>query len=284
MDSPIAWIEHLSVDVAAIKQTAETHGMHPLALEDCLKLNQRAKFDDYENHQLLVWFICSGNAIVELEFVIFPRALVLIASAAPPQKLTWKEYLDITNQGSDVHHLLYQALDKATDISEAHTKSLYAHMAGFENDLFKGNAEPMRLLELKKELARAAFAVAPLESVISQWQRFLNPKDDLRWRMRDLIDHCQRIHNGLVFHQSQIASTMDMYWGLTAKRTNDQIKKLSVIASVSVPLTVWSSFWGMNFQAIPFDNRRFFFLAIILMMLSVGIVAWFFKSKGFMDE
>jgi hypothetical protein len=25
-------------------------------------------------------------------------------------------------------------------------------------------------------------------------------------------------------------------------------------------------------------------LAIILMMLSVGIVAWFFKSKGFMDE
>ena len=284
MDKKIEWREHLAGEAEAISRTAAELGMHPLAVEDCLRRNQRAKFDDYETHQLLVWFVCLPSQVVELEFVVFPGTLVLVASAPAPRGGSWREFLGISGEAPDVHHLLYQALDFALDMTEARAKSLFSDITKFEDALFKDKAEPLRLIGLKRALAGMGFATASLGSVVSQWQRFLNPKDDLRWRMRDLFDHCERIQQALVFHQTQVAATMDMYWGLTSKRTNDQIKKLTMVASVSVPLTVWASFWGMNFQSIPFDKTWLLFAALALMALSVAAVAWYLKARGYLDE
>jgi Mg2+ and Co2+ transporter CorA len=140
------------------------------------------------------------------------------------------------------------------------------------------------LLKLKSELARAEFALSYLSSVVAQWQRFLNPKDDLRWRLRDLWDHSERIHHALIFHRTQIASAMEMYWGVTAKRTNDQIKKLTLIAAVSVPLGFWTSFWGMNFQVLPFDRPWAFGLALGVMALSLTAVVFFLRRRGYWEK
>jgi magnesium transporter len=282
--APTLWREFLLTDQDSIRRAAHDLAMHPLALEDCLKSNQRAKFDDYENHQLLVWFVCLEDEIVELEFVRFDAALLVVASRPTPDNRPWKDFLGITENGADTNHLLFHALDAATDLTETNTKQLFGALATVESALFHEKTDPIRLLDLKHNLARMELATSSLASVANQWLRFLNPKDDLRWRMRDVIDHCERVHQGLVFHEAQIASSMDMYWGMTAKRTNDQIKKLSLIASIAIPLNVWAAFWGMNFQILPFDKSWLFGLAISLMIGSVATVAWFLKSKGYLDE
>ncbi|MBI3566302.1 MAG: hypothetical protein HY079_13995 [Elusimicrobia bacterium] len=280
----IVWREHRAGDADGIRSAARELGVHPLALEDCLKRNQRAKFEDYGTHQLLVWFVCLPEAVVELEFVVFPKTVLLVADGAPPRGATWREFLGVGEDAPDAAHLLYQALDAATDATEGRARTLAAELPAFEEALFRGRAQPRRLVRLKRELGAAAHATASLASVAAQWERFLSPGDDLRWRMRDLIDHCERVQQSLVFHQAQVSGAMDMYWGLNAQRTNDQIKRLTVMASVAVPLTVWASFWGMNFTVIPFHSPGLFVGALAAMGASVAAALWGLKARGFLDD
>src|SRR5690606_27017719 len=107
----------LSNDRKELEELASQLQIHPLAVEDCLNRNQRAKFEDFENHQLLVWFVFINGETIELEFVVFPTILLLVTQNAPPQGDSWKEFLKISSNHRDVNHMLYQALDHALDIS-----------------------------------------------------------------------------------------------------------------------------------------------------------------------
>jgi magnesium transporter len=280
----IVWIEKLSSERESVENTGKQLGVHPLAIEDCLHSNQRAKFDDFETHQLLVWFAYLGNKIYELEFVIFPKTILLVSSGPPPVGDQWFQYLKLSPNHHDSYHLLYQALDRSMDLSAQNIAPLFAGIDEFERQLFEGAADPRDLLILKRQLSGAEYALGYLPSVVGQFQKFLIPKDDLRWRLRDLLDHCERVHQRLIFHRTQVASAMEMYWGITAKRTNDRIKKLTLITSIAIPLTFWSSFWGMNFEAIPFSSRTLFAVALLLMALSTAIVYFMLKRKGYWEK
>lgn len=283
-DFEVQWIEHTSNERPVLEKLGTDLGIHPLAIEDCLHANQRSKFDDFENHQLLVWFLYAGGEVYELEFVLFPHMVLLVTDGPPPSGKTWREFLNVGRTHRDGPHMLYQALDRATDISEANLGKLFELISEFEEHLFAGSGDPKHLMRHKRDLARAELALSSLSSVVAQWQRFQTPKDDLRWRLRDLLDHTERLHQRIVFHRLQIASTMDMYWGITAKRTNDQIKKLTLVASIAVPLSFWTSFWGMNFTHLPFDKPWAMPFAFGAMVGSVVLIYFTLKHKGYFRQ
>ena len=250
-------------------------------MEDCLHSNQRSKFEDFGNHQLLVWFVYVQGDIYEFEFVIFPKLVLIVSNAAAPHGQSWKSYLGITGQHTDPWMLLYQALDRGVELSETSINPLFKAIGEFEDLVLKQSSANLEtLIRLKLQLGQAEFALSSLASVVGQWQEFLKPKDQLQWKMRDLWDHCTRLHQALIFHRQQISSSMDMYWGFTAMRTNEQVKKLSTIATIFLPLAFWTSFWGMNFEAIPFREPWLLGLALSVMPISISLIYFLFKKKG----
>lgn len=280
----VKWNEVLSTENSAFTELAKELKVHPLALEDCLHRDQRPKLDDYETHQLLVWFLFAGGRIYEIQFLIFKDQLVVVPHDPPPEGRTWAEYLKISNHHRDVWHLLYQALDKATDITWQEIRILFSQVDEFEQEMFKKNFSPQTLLLVKKQLNQIDFSVGHLSSVAKQLQNLCNPENDLRWKLRDLFDHCERIYRSIALYRSEIATTIELFWGLQTNRTNKQIKKLSLIASIAVPLTFWASFWGMNFEFIPFSSPTFFFGAMTVMAISVGTTFWLLVRKGYWDD
>lgn len=279
-DVKVQWVEKLASERDALESLARQYKMHPLAFEDCLHSNQRAKFDDFETHQLVVWFAFLDGTIYELEFVVFSDLVLLVTHLPCPGGMTWREYLSI-GEHRDAFHMLYQALDKSMDHTANEVSSLLAAVGQFEENILLGRNHLQGLLRLKKKISRVEWTVNYLAPLIAQLQDFLSPKDDLRWRLRDLWDHCERTHQALIFQRKQIAEAMETYWAVTAKRTNAQIKTLTLIACIVLPLTLWTSFWGMNFTAIPFESRRLFCGALLIMGASVGVTYLFLKRKGF---
>lgn len=277
----IKWIEVLSADTQALAKVAEDFSVHPLALEDCHHRDQRPKLDDYGNHQLLVWFMFADKKVHEFQFLIFSEALIVVPHDRPPGGGTWEAYLKIGADHKDVWHMLYQAVDRLTDITWQELRALYARIDGFEQDIFKKEINPEKIIRLKKQLNLVEYSISHLSSIASQLQNLCKPQNDLEWKLRDLKDHCDRIDRSIDLHRKQIASTVDLYWGLSANRSSQQIKKLTILASISVPLTFWAAFWGMNFQAIPFDRTDFFFGAMALMAVSVAVVVWFLVKRGY---
>ncbi len=283
--SEIKWIEVDSSAREEIFALAQAYKIHPLAVEDCLNRNQRAKFEDFEAHQLLVWFVYLNDETIEFEFVIFPHVLILVTNQKPPGNVSWREYLRVKMDHKDVYHMLYQAIDHSLDVSMGQIQPVGEAIEAFEQNLFRNSpSDPRKLMRMKQRLARGEFTVSYLASVVAQLQQYLHPKDDLRWRLRDLMDHCERIHQLIRFYQTQIGASIEMYWGMTAKKTNDQIKKLTLVASVSVPLTFWSSFWGMNFEKIPFHSDRLFYLALFIMLCSAILVYLMLRMKGYWEH
>lgn len=275
------WKEVLSSQIDALKKLGEEMQVNPLALEDCLHRDQRAKLEDYGNHQFLVWFLFNEGKIYELQFLIFPETLILVAHEKPPRGESWKEFLRINDQSRDMMHFLYQALDRITDISTTEARTLFQKIQDFEQKLFSGDAEIKWILPTRKKLSSIEMQMGHLSSIAMQLQNFFKPKDDLKWKFRDLHDHCERLYQSAVFNQGQIASAFDLYWAVSAQKTNLQIKKLTLIASISVPLTFWASFFGMNFEAIPFHNQNFFAAAIAIMVGSVIFTYFFLRVKGY---
>lgn len=278
------WTEVLSSDSEVLNALADELGVHPLALEDCLHRDQRPKLDDYESHQLLVWFMIAKGKIYEIQFLIFKEQLVVVPHDRPPEGKNWREFLKIGNHHKDVWHLLYQALDRATDVSWSEIRILFGEVDEFEQQMFKTDISPQSLLLLKKQLNQIDFSIGHLSSVTKQLQNLCNPSDDLKWKFRDLFDHCERIYSSLSYYRSQIATTIELFWGLQTNRTNKQIKKLSLLASIAVPLTFWSSFWGMNFEFIPFSSSKLFLIAVGLMIVSAGLAFWLLARKGYFSD
>ncbi len=280
----VKWTEVLSTENDVLTELATKLKVHPLALEDCQHRDQRPKLDDYETHQLLVWFLIANGRIFEIQFLIFTDHLVAVPHDPPPEGKTWGEYLKIANNHKDVWHLLYNVLDRATDITWQEIRLLFAQIDEFEQNMFKKEISPQSLLTVKKHLNQIDFSIGHLSSVAKQLQNLSKPSGDLAWKLRDLFDHCERIYRSLALYRSQIATTIELFWGLQANRTNKQIKKLTLLASIAVPVTFWASFWGMNFEFIPFSSPILFFTALGIMMASVGTTFWLLVRKGYWSD
>jgi Mg2+ and Co2+ transporter CorA len=83
------WTEILSTD-EKLTELANSLGVHPLALEDSKHRDQRPKLDDYETHQLLVWFMMVKGKIHELQFLIFPDQIIFVPHDPAPEGLSWR--------------------------------------------------------------------------------------------------------------------------------------------------------------------------------------------------
>jgi magnesium transporter len=276
------WIELSTVNKENVLKVLTELDVHALTIEDCLNQGQRAKLEEYENHQFLVWFMLAGDHVYELQFIIFPEILILVTHEAPPSDLDWQAYLKIEMaRHRDVAHLLYQVLDRATDQTGLELRALSSSIEYFEDEMFQSNVDPRSVLALRKILSKSEFSIGHLPSVVKQIQNFYQFKDDLKWRLRDLHDHCERNKDSIEAQQAHISHAIDLYWGLESNRTNAHIKKLTLLASISIPMTFWASFWGMNFHAIPYESIHFFELAIGVMILSCLSVYLFLRKKGY---
>ena len=180
--------------------------------------------------------------------------------------------------------MLYQILDNATEVTWKELRNVYSKLDELEQMMFKKSINPQKLLQIKKNLSRYDYSIGHLASVVKQLQNLCNSYDDLNWKLRDLNDHCERIFQSISIYRSQASTTIDLYWGLQSNKTNRQIKRLTLLASIAVPLTLWSSFWGMNFQFIPYDRPEMFFVALTLMFLTAGTTYWMLVKKGYWTD
>ncbi len=270
--------EVLSSDLNKLQQMAKDFQIDPLAVEDCIHLNQRAKLEDYPNHNLLVWFIYIEEQIFEMELVIFPDKIILVTHQLPTNFNSWAEFLKLPAECKDIPHLLYIILDRCMDLSIGSLRPIFEKIDNFEEQMFEAAADPKDLLQLKKHLSKIEFTMGHLPSLVKQIQNLMHPKDDLRWKFRDLNDHCERLNQYIAHHRDQVSSSIDLFWGLNAERANSDLKKLSLLASLAIPLNFWTSFWGMNFSFLPFENQNYFVSSLIL-VLSIPIVLLFLLKK-----
>jgi magnesium transporter len=109
--------------------------------------------------------------------------------------------------------------------------------------------------------------------------------EELTLYWRDVHDHLIRQYETVDSLRDLLTGAMDVYLSTVSNRLNNTMKALTVIASIFLPISFLTGFYGMNFLFLTANLEtptQAFFIGIGTMVLSVLLQLYFFKRRGWL--
>ena len=265
---------------------------HPLAVEDAEHFDQRAKIDEYDDFVFLVVFGANpdDDRLVEVHCFYSEKFLVTVhRDEAPAFTEVRKRYVKRDKPVDDPGRLLYEIIGGLVD-------SFFPILADFddridelENQTFlNANDEQLQeIFQMKRLLVGIRKAVTPQRDMFASLAGGvatlpgMSP-DDERY-FRDIYDHLIRISDLIDTYRDLLTSSMDVYLSTVSNRLNSVMKQLTVMATVFLPLTFITGFFGQNFGWMVGhigSPWAFFGLGIGAEIFTVAGLYTLFKKRG----
>lgn len=121
------------------------------------------------------------------------------------------------------------------------------------------------------------------DRILKENIRYLKYTDVKKYNLDNLqgIDFgIERLYNFALSTRELADKLLDIYSSKIGEKTNDLITKLTILTAISVPLTIITGIYGMNFKVMPELNYVYGYpitLAIMLIIVIIGIII--FKVK-----
>lgn len=285
----LKWIDVAQPDEATLSRLGERFGLHKLAIEDCLHLDQRPKLEDYGTHQFLVLqgFSSETDAWAELElhelhFFLGPDWVITVHDKNGKALDTVHKRVELDPAGTlgrGVDFLTYVIADALVDRHFPLLDCFTEEIEQLEEKIFASRPTSQLLQDifaLKRALVLVRRVLSPQRDVIGLLSRRGIPQVQERTTIyfRDVYDHLVRIYEQLESARDLVSSSVDAYLSQLANRTNDITKQLTIFAAIFLPLSFVVGFFGQNFDALNRPGLFWVMLALML-LLPIGMVVWF---------
>jgi len=259
----VTWInvDGLS-DAAIIDRIGELFGLHPLALEDVLTLDQRPKIEDYDNHTFALFQEITFNGDVETEQLsIFIGSNFVITFQEktgdvfdPIRERIRQNKGIIRKNGSD--YLAYCIIDALVDSLYPVLEDFGEKIEKLEEEVVKNPDEEtvMEIRKAKRDMLVLRKAIWPCRNVLYALQRGGSPiiKKQAKLYLRDSYDHIVQIMDMLETYREVTTEMMSIYVSTLSKNMNEVMKVLTIISTIFIPLTFLTGIYGMNFKLPEF--------------------------------
>lgn len=255
--------------------------LHPLTLEDCRKGNQRPKFEVFPEYLFLVihHFHRQTDEICELHVVIKRELIIIISDKIAPDQQKWSEFMSLNSELSLVQ-ILHNIFDSCIDSAELQAARISDAIGEAEFLIIENRFSSAQILDLKRNAVKFQRSVNATLPLLREVMNMSELTTENRLMLRNILDHQERLRHDVEAIHTDLVALFDVYWGAAGAATNEQIKRLTILATAVVPLAFWTGFFGMNFKAIPFEDPWFFLLALGLMSGSVLGVFFFLRRRG----
>ncbi len=255
------WLDVVEPSPHVFELIRDEFHMHPLAIEDALTSHQRPKIEAYGDS----WFVVVQAATREADVlklhevaVFVGRRFAVTVRASPPYPLDefgrrWTHHRtpDHTDGGTFLYTFLDTVVDGYTPIGEAFEE----HVERLESSLLGTRSRTrdvlLEIFEMKKSLAAFRRAVVPVRDILVPIMRgdvvlFSGDKEELPY-YRDVYDHVSHVAEQLDEARDLINNARDTHIAMATNRQNDVSRQLTIVATVFLPLTFITGFFGQNF-------------------------------------
>ncbi len=293
--SSVLWLDITGfADVALLRAIGEMFGLHRLALEDVLNLQQRAKVEDYGTHEFLVLRMVDPTNPLETEQLglFVGPGFVLTFQERPGDcfGLLRQRLNDPTGQmrkrGSD--YLAYALLDAVVDAYFPVVENVDHRLEGIEEGILAGRADAQIVPELhavRRCLLTLRRAIWPLREATSALVRgeAKHFSAEVWPYVRDVNDHVVQLLDLLENYRELSSSLMDLHLSTVNQRLNEVIKLLTVISTIFIPLTFLVGVYGMNFKYMPELQQWWGYPAcwLVMILLALLMLRWF-RKRGWL--
>jgi magnesium transporter len=185
--------------------------------------------------------------------------------------------------------LLYTILDTVVDGYLPVAQTFQDKVDELEERLFVEKSidrdVPARIFSMKKDAQQFRWAVLPMRDILNPIIRQdvkLFRDEDIAY-FRDVYDHSIRVIDQLDTLRDLVTSALEIHLSAVANRQNEVSKQLTVIATIFLPLTFLTGFFGQNFGwliAHIGGGDTFIGWGFGTELLTISITIGFFKWRG----
>jgi magnesium transporter len=259
------WLGLFEPDAEQLEQVRSRFGLHELAVEDAQSYHLRPKVERYDGDVTFV-ILRTARYDDEREEVEFGEVSVFVgpsfvisvrqgvASDLHEARLRLERHPELLATGTA--SVLWAILDKIVDDYTPVVEGLERDIEEVERTVFAGEVAPTeRIYSLRREVTDFFRAVHPLLAPLEAGERGgLDVAPDLRPYFRDVRDHLRLVNEEVTAQRDLLTTCLEANMAVisveqtrVSVRQNAAMKQLTIIATVFLPLTFVTGFFGQNF-------------------------------------
>jgi magnesium transporter len=291
------WILCVDPTPGEVDELATAFDIHPLAVEDIQTRNQRPKVDLYEDrHQIfIVLFAAVRHAdgghvtLREVHLLVGADYVVTVTDCPVPVVDSLASLCerreDILAKGPG--KLVYRLCDSIIDSYFPVLDDLDGAIDDLETAIIeRADQSTVRdIFGIKRELNVMRRVLGPQRDL---FQGLAGPHGPLlggeaQLYLRDVYDHAVRIVEQVDAYRDIVTSALDVYLSSVSNRLGEQTRRLSVMATIFLPLTFFTGFFGQNFGFLVnnITSRAAFAIGLGVEAVSVAVI-WFAARRATM--
>ena len=281
-----------------VKELLQTHfGFHPLAVRAAEQFSQRPRLDEYDGFAYLVARGAdpdnSGTAEVHCfwtdRYVVTVHKGDCEALAQVRERLRRHPARQVAPPQIVVVYLVMGAL---VDSFFPYLSDFDDRIDALEDDILKRptDAQLGEIFDMKRTLIDVRKLVAPQRDVMATINAGVADVPGMTTEashyFRDLYDHLIRLSDLVDSYRDLLTNVMDTHLSTVSNRLNVVMKQLTIIATIFLPLSFLTGFFGQNFAYMVrvwlSPTWSFFVLGIGLELVTVVALVILFHKRGWL--
>jgi magnesium transporter len=247
------WLDLEAPSDAELAELAELLQLPPLAAEDSRELNQRPKIDDYGDRLLIVFYGAHGAPddprLFELHMHLSGRELVTIhQEVCPPLEAARAAHLHTDQE------IVYRVLDALSESTLTLLRAVEEDVVAIEQRAFeRPSPDDRRLItRMRGQLFRLMQIIVPQKDMLAEnaeaVERVLSLEPgQVHHPFSDVRDDLVQAANLIAYCREVLGEALHVHLQATSNRLNEIATRLTLLATFFVPLTLITSYFGMNF-------------------------------------
>ena len=277
-------------DVALIERIGKEHGMHPLALEDVVDVQQRPKMEIFSDGVLIIIKAFAFNAetrdlsIEQVSIYLTEHTVLSFQEDAGDLFKSVRKRLETSSgriRTRQADYLAYALVDNVVD-------KYFTVIDQIEGELDKLEDVIMRSPEMstKSKIHDLRLALLTLRKSISPLRELMNRfgdnestliTDDTQLYVADLRDHVIQITDLVETYRDVTNGLYDLYVSEISFRMNSVMQTLTIVSTIFIPLSFLVGVYGMNWDNMPELHFRYGYFVLwgVMICIILGMLGWF---------
>ena len=291
------WLDLEDPSEERLRLLADKLRLHPLTIDDALRFSERPKIEEFDNYMYLVIYgvdpgASAGSPLLREVHLIVSGDYVVTIHHGPFEALGELRERISAHPVRSEQFLVYKVLDAVISTFFPVLSRIDDDIDEIEQQVIdKANEESLhRIFALKRDLIAMRRVVTPLRDVFARDAERITDlpglESDDRLYFRDVYDSLIRISDLVDSYRDLLSGATDMYLSTIANRQGEISKQLTIIATIFLPLTFLTGFFGQNFAFLTghiLDNYWTFFVLGLGGLAASAIGFWiFFRRKRWM--
>ncbi len=293
----LVWVDLISPSVDEIRQIVSEYNIHPLVAHELNIPTLRPKVDLYDNFIYLILHFPSlrknvdgGQDDQEMDFIVGKNFIITTrygevdALLALSKSLEVEAILEKGAKGAHAGFIFFEMLKKIYESILHKTERIKDKLASIEDEIFKGREKEMvkKLSEVSRELLDFKRATSLHDEILESFEvasiKFFG--EEFRFYLRSLIGEYVKVENSIRNMLEFMSELRETNNALLTTKQNQITQALTVIAFITLPLSIITSWFQIGAKGTPFINlpNSFWIIAGGEVLLGLFFYA-FFKMK-----